>query len=261
MHTLVEVDATLDVDLIGDRLWTFGAVGVEERDGKVIGAFSDHDRAETAAVELGGHVRRVEDSAGLDAWREHAVVTRAGPFAVRPPWLEPGPGTDLVIDPVHTFGSGSHPSTRLALALLAERITPGMRVADLGAGSGILAVAAATLGATVVAIESDPQAEAAIGENAALNGVADRVEIVVGDLAETPTEADLTVLNVTIDIHEGCGPALRNRRLGALIVAGILAGDQERRCATAHERVITARLIDGEWAGLVLDHGAAPPSS
>ncbi len=261
MHHLVEVVADRDPDLLGDRFWILGAVGVEVRDGTVIGAFDDAGLAAAAATALGGRASAVADTTGLDAWRDHAVVTDVGPFSIRPPWLEPGEGVDLVIDPGHAFGSGSHPSTRLALTLIADLVTPGMRVADLGAGSGVLAVAAARLGAEVLAVDLDPAARDAIDANARRNGVRERIETVIGDVATTVITADLSVLNVTIDIHEHLGPALHSLPPGPLVVAGILAGDQEQRCAAAHHRHPRTRVADGEWAALVLDHGADRPSS
>ncbi|MEM9465933.1 MAG: 50S ribosomal protein L11 methyltransferase [Actinomycetota bacterium] len=263
MHTLVEIslDDLTSPETVSDRLWVLGAVGVEERSGTVVGAFVDPDRAAVAATELGGRARSVADTAGLDAWREHARVVVAGPFAVRPPWLDPGPGIDLVIDPGHTFGSGSHPTTRLATALLANRVEPGMHVVDLGAGSGVLSVAAALLGATVTAIDTDPRAPATIAANAARNGVAQRIDTVTADIAEVATTADLGVLNVTIDIHERVAPALRRLPIGPLIVSGILAVHHEARCAAAHGRSIGDRITEDEWAALVLDHGASATPS
>jgi ribosomal protein L11 methyltransferase len=261
VHTLVEVSLEIpDVGDVADRLWAAGAVGVEQREATIVGAFADADAATLAADVLKGRVHRVPDTTGLDAWRDHAAVVTAGPFAIRPPWLDPGPGCDVVIDPHHTFGSGSHPSSRLALELLAPRVGPGTTVIDLGAGSGVLSIAAAVLGATVTAIDHDPGSAAAIADNASRNGVADRVTLRIGDLTDPRVAeevgADVALLNVTIDIHERVAPLLRDRPVGLLIVAGILAGPQEERCSSAHGRVISDRVTEGEWAGLVLDHGA-----
>lgn len=255
MHALVEVAPGNDPDLVSDRLRMFGAVGVEIRDDVVVGAFTDAAAADAAAVDLNGRCFTVGDTTGLDEWRDHAVVVAAGPFSIRPPWLDAGSGLDLVIDPGHAFGSGSHPSTQLALDLLADLVAPGISVADLGAGSGVLGIAAALLGADVITVDCDPEARRATLANAARNGVADRVEAITEDLAAVDLHADLTVLNVTIDIHEEVAPRLRNQALGPIIVSGILAGEQEHRCATAHDRVAARRVVQDEWAALVLDRG------
>ncbi|HEV2131956.1 MAG TPA: 50S ribosomal protein L11 methyltransferase, partial [Longimicrobiaceae bacterium] len=82
--------------------------------------------------------------------------------------LVPGPG----------FATAEHPTTRSCLRLLERRLSPGERVADVGSGSGILAIAAALLGARhVLALEVAPHACAAARENLAENGVAERVEL------------------------------------------------------------------------------------
>ena len=265
MHHLVEIPlhaatSPTDRELISDRLWADGAVGVEEQATTIIGAFLDAGVAGAVAASLDGRVREVPDHTGLDAWRAHATSIAAGPFTIRPPWVEPVDGDEIVIDPGHTFGSGSHPSTRLAAALLAARVRPGMHVVDLGAGSGVLSIIAARLGARVTAIDIDRSAETAIRTNAEANGVADRITTVIADIEAAPTTADLSVLNVTIDIHEHIAAAMP-RATGPLIVAGILRGEQEARCATAHQRHIVDRAFDGEWAALVLDHGAGTTRS
>ena len=89
----------------------------------------------------------------------HLRAVRAGALTIRPPWLDGSP-EDLVIDPDTTFGAGTHESTRLSLELL-QRLEPGGPLCDWGAGSGVLAIAAARLGfAPVTALELDPGAAA-----------------------------------------------------------------------------------------------------
>jgi len=80
--------------------------------------------------------------------------------------------TPLYLEPGLAFGSGSHPTTQLCLEWLAGHVQPGMRVLDFGCGSGVLGIAAALLGAEVVAVDHDPQAIVATRENAAYNGLA-----------------------------------------------------------------------------------------
>ena len=255
MHHLVLVPAGERPELTADALWLAGAVGVEEVADIIRGAFDDHERAGAAAKALGGRVEPAADDTGLDAWRDHATVHRAGPFLVRPPWLPSQSGTtDLVLDPRHSFGSGSHPSTQLALELLAAHVSPGEHVLDVGTGSGVLAIGAALIGAHVHAIDTDPGAAAAVDANAEANGVASRINYAETDARFAAGSFDLAVCNMTIDLHELVGPALAANTVAArLIVAGILVGDHEDRARIAHERTeVHDRRVSGEWAALLL---------
>ena len=263
MHHLVTIvrpgdDST--TELLVDALWRAGAVGVEEIDRSIRAAFTDTDTAASVALRHGGRVEDVADTTGLDSWRDHAADYRAGRFHVRPPWIGPDPTgrfIDLVIDPGHAFGSGSHPTTRLMLTALAEHIGPGDRVVDLGTGSGVLAIAAARLGADVLGIDLDPVAAPAVRANAIVNGVRERVEVRIGNISDMSDDErfDVALLNVTIDIHESVAPAVERLDVPLLIVAGILDGEQAERTARLHGRVPTDRLGEDGWVALVFDRG------
>jgi ribosomal protein L11 methyltransferase len=105
-------------------------------------------------------------------WRDWHQPIDVGPLRVRPPWAPERPGAlDVVIDPGQAFGTGSHPSTRLTLALLVDA-SPGGPLADWGCGSGILSVAAARLGFDpVLACDHESESVAATEAAAAANGV------------------------------------------------------------------------------------------
>jgi ribosomal protein L11 methyltransferase len=176
------------------------------------------------------------------AARSQAALSavRIGDIVVAPPWDVPQadgrPGaTDivLVIKPSTGFGTGHHESTRLCLGLLQARGARGRRVIDVGTGSGVLALAAARLGATaVVAIDDDADAIEAARDNAKLNGLEQAVGFEVSDLrAFAPSEpADLLLANLT-------GGLLVNvaGQLSALVRPGgtIIVGGFERREADA----------------------------
>ncbi len=119
---------------------------------------------------------RGEEVAGdwAERWRDfHQPVLVGGRVWVRPPWEAQRSGAlDLVIDPGQAFGTGSHPTTRMCLELMLE-LDPSGQFADLGCGSGVLAIAAAKLGFDpVLATDNELAALEATGENAAANGVA-----------------------------------------------------------------------------------------
>ena len=107
-------------------------------------------------------------------------------MTVTPPWLAEGrdPATTIIIEPAMAFGTGEHPTTRGVVRLMQGVIRPGDSVADLGAGSAVLAIAAAKLGAArCFAIELDHDAIENAEENVVRNDVADRVAVLEGDAA------------------------------------------------------------------------------
>jgi ribosomal protein L11 methyltransferase len=178
---------------------------------------------------------------------QHLPRIEVAGLAIRPPWLDGEPG-DLVIDPRTTFGAGTHESTRLCLELLAAW-EPGGALCDWGAGSGILAVAAARLGwDPVIALELDPEAREVIEANAAANGV--RVDARTADLlAEEPPWAPAVVANLTPALHRGVAGRSRPERM---IASGFLARYADDVAALYAPLRETGRRVDGEWAALEL---------
>ena len=172
-----------------------------------------------------------------------------GGLAIRPPWLAGEPG-DLVIDPATTFGAGGHESTRLALELLLA-CEPGGALCDWGAGSGVLAVAAARLGwAPVTAVELDGRAAAVIEANAAANQV--EVSVRTADLRHDPPPwAPTVAANLPAELHRGVAARL-DRPPERLIASGFLARDAHDVAGRyAPLREVTRRSKDG-WAAMVL---------
>lgn len=131
---------------------------------------------------------------------------------------------NLRLDPGLAFGTGTHPTTALCLEWLAAAEVAGLRVIDYGCGSGILAVAAALLGASrIQAVDIDPQALTATQENARRNGVADRVR--TGFPEELTASADLLLANILAGPLATLAPRFRELLApgGRLVMAGLLA--------------------------------------
>jgi ribosomal protein L11 methyltransferase len=131
-------------------------------------------------------VRALEEEDWANAWKQHYTIQRLGARTVIvPSWLEyaPQPG-DIVLrlDPGMAFGTGLHPTTQLCIGFIEQYVIPQMQVLDLGCGSGILAIAAARLGATVLALDTDAIAVTATRENVARNDVASQVSVAEGSL-------------------------------------------------------------------------------
>jgi ribosomal protein L11 methyltransferase len=167
-----------------------------------------------------------------NAWKEHFHVHRVGARTViRPPWREYArrPG-DIVIDldPGPAFGTGLHPSTQLCLVALEERLRPGMRVLDVGVGSGVLTIAAAKLGAAAVdALDVEPLAVRTARDNIARNELAIPIRVALGTVERTAEFAgryDLVVANIIARIIVDLAPALVAALApgGRLLTSGII---------------------------------------
>lgn len=195
------------------------------------------------------------------AWRESlepfSVTDR---IVVRPTICEhrPKPGEIVItMDPRMAFGSGHHETTRMAIECLQQMVRPGCSVLDAGAGTGILAIAAAGLGAgRVVAVEIDPVAYENLVENIRLNRLDGRIETVLASLADVPHEAvDIMVANIDRDtlMTEMDGIAVRLAEGGGAILTGMLAGEEgevEEVMRAAGLKVVSHYLM-GDWALLV----------
>ena len=146
-----------------------------------------------------------------------------------PSWHEaPDPeAIVLVLDPGMAFGTGSHPTTRLCLEWLERSVTPNVSLLDYGCGSGILAIAAARLGAgNVLGVDIDPQAVSAAADNAERNQVSARFEDSTKDIRG---QFDIVVANILSNPLKALAPAICShvRPGGKLALSGILAEQAE----------------------------------
>ncbi|MET0687241.1 MAG: 50S ribosomal protein L11 methyltransferase [Solirubrobacteraceae bacterium] len=180
-------------------------------------------------------------------WHDHLRPVQVGALRVRPPWVE-GAADDLVIDPGALFGAGTHPTTQLCLELLLDA-EPDGALCDWGAGTGVLAVAAARLGwAPVTAVEVMPDGLEAIRANAAANGV--DVKAVWSNLAETPAPwAPTVVANLPLELLLDVPVERPPERLFA---AGFLV-DRADEVAERFRMPEVERRVLGEWAAVVLE--------
>lgn len=200
---------------------------------------------------------RLEDKDWERAWQDHYHVLRIGRrIVIRPSWraYEPQPD-DIVItlDPGMAFGTGLHPSTRLCVQALEDAVRPDMSVLDMGTGSGILAIAAAFLGAgRVTAIDNDPIAVKAATENVAANGLRSRIEVKLGSLEAVSGPFDLIVVNILAHVIQEMLAQDLARHLrpgGHFIAAGILEtqADDVLRTFAVHSLRLVEKRREKDW--------------
>jgi len=256
-------------------LWERGTMGIEVRpagphDVALLAYFPDAPGLETALAAAllplpSARLQRAEvpDVDWVARFREGFRTFPAAGFVVTPPWETRVPSTHpapdrrdvLIVDPGRAFGTGTHESTRLCLGLLRDltRRGPLGRVLDLGTGSGILAVAAARLGARMVtAVDLDAEAIAAAGHHARLNGV--EIRLVRGDLTAALRAGafDLVLANIAAPLLGARRQEILALGAPAVVLSGLLATDAEAvRGAYEPAGRIEVRQ-DGEWVALLV---------
>ncbi len=206
---------------------------------------ADMDKVMSALTESTGlsNLAYIVETVAEQDW-VRATQSQFDPIRIRddlwivPSWhVAPNPDAlNIVLDPGLAFGTGSHPTTHLCLAWLADHLQQGESVLDYGCGSGILAIAAKRLGAgTVLGVDIDPQAMVASRYNAENNQAADVSFVLPNDMP--PFEADVVVANILSSPLKLLAPALAGhcRKGGRIALSGVLAEQAEEvsACYTA----------------------------
>lgn len=203
----------------------------------------------------------IQDRDWTAGWKESIPVLHLGRrVVIKPSWREYTLQPDellLEMDPGLAFGTGLHPTTQLCVEALEDLVQPGMRVLDLGAGTGILALVAAKLGAVdILAVDNDVNAVAVARQNARVNAAAHQIRVLHGSLEEVGEPYDLVVANILAHViiaMAASGLDARMRRGGALVVSGILTeqADEVAAALTAQELSIVERRLRDGWVALV----------
>jgi ribosomal protein L11 methyltransferase len=221
---------------------------------------------EEMSVSLGQGDCRVEpvsDQDWIATWKASVAPLRVTPrLTIVPSWQRyaEAPGEVVVIlDPEMAFGTGHHETTRMCLEWLDERSQRGDRptVFDLGTGSGILAIAAAKLGARrVTASDIDPLACETAIRNVAANGVSKSVSVVAAGQPDRIGRCDVVVANLTADDLITLMPEIAQRvePNGEAILSGILRTREDDVIASlaSHGLVVVGRRMAGEWVALAV---------
>lgn len=268
--THAEVDEQLACEIISLTLFDLGAQAVGESwsDGRLLltAGFATHELAQSAGDVIRDRhssftsaisTEQVTPDSWVEAQRAGLEPTVVGPWTIHAPW-HPMPTVrdqlyDVVIDPGTAFGHGGHASTRLAIELLLRHLTPeaapATTVVDLGTGTGVAAIIAARLGATVRAVELDRAAHDVARTNIERNAkhdarIAERIELTCGDAAEARIEpTDLVLANVTLDVHRMIAkPVSRAQRI---VTSGILC----RQVRSMQD------IYEGHWPSTIRTNG------
>jgi ribosomal protein L11 methyltransferase len=269
--------------LLVDGLLAIGGRAAEERDGWYVTHLEsprDVDVFRAEAEETLSALTGIEDIELRTTWREHEdwaetwkrglgfrrITERIG---VRPSWVaapEDAPDIVVVVDPGMAFGTAEHGTTRGCLRLLDRVVEPGVRLLDVGAGSGVLAITAALLGAReVVALEGDALACEALARNIEINEVQDRVRWREGLVDPEDVAGYGPVDGVVSNIESATlarllpGFARAVRPGGWLVLSGILAPEWPELREAAEGVGFCLRAVDeeGEWRAALFarDHG------
>jgi ribosomal protein L11 methyltransferase len=257
------------IEAIAAALWARGAIGVWEQVDTVTAWFADADAREVLASGVEG----VEELAPANQrwstepdrdwqaeWKATIAPVRAGRFTIVPSWLvddhDPGPGEIVLeVDPGRAFGTGHHATTTLCLEVLDDLAAAdglaGRDLADIGCGTGVLAIAAARLGAHVVGVDIDADAVEVSRVNAAHNDV--EAAFTTGSIESITEPVPIVVANLVTDVVLALAEPLVAATTQVLIVSGV-ASERRDRVTTALEsagaRVDEVRERDG-WVAIV----------
>jgi ribosomal protein L11 methyltransferase len=255
-------------DEIIQALFNAGAIAVQEEGGDIVTHFppeadiSAITRDVTAADPDAVVSLSVTPDISVESLHGTVQVQRLGKITIAPPWEsfaidEPGL---VVIHPAMGFGTGEHPTTRGVIRLMQKIIAKGDTVADLGAGSAILAIAAAKLGASrVYAIENDDQAIGNAEENVAGNRVGEVVSVIEGDAAvilPLVGPCSIVLANIISSVLMEIMPVIHDGVVtgGHAILSGILKSERELivERASSVGFAIVEEDGEGEWWSVLL---------
>ncbi len=262
--TAIRVFPGTNREAVVAALFAQGSQGIQETDDAVLTHFPPESNfaqltAAISSADSGATIESwpVENVDWTRKWREGIRAHKVGSLTIAPPWFadDLDPATSVIIEPGMAFGTGEHPTTRGVLRLMDGIIRPGDVVADLGAGSAALAIAAAKLGARhAIAIEMDTEAISNAEENVVANGVSDRVTVFEGE-AEIflPIVAPVRVIlaNIISSVLAELLPTIRDSLTdgGVAILSGILGEERERMIGllTASGWTIDAEDAEDIW--------------
>ena len=207
----------------------------------------------------------VDDSDWNENWKKYFHTIEIGEkLAVVPSWEEyenPKNRTILSIDPGAAFGTGTHATTSLCLELLESKIKSGVKMLDIGCGSGILALASVLLGAeSAIGVDIDAQSVKTATENADINNIGDKAKFLVGDLADKiDGKYEVICANIVADVIIRLLPDVDKFMCdgGSLIISGIIDIRKEDifEAVKLNGFTIAEERYKDNWCAFVLQKG------
>jgi ribosomal protein L11 methyltransferase len=262
-------------ELISGLLWEFDLAGlIEEENHLKIFTSEDSDISLEAIKSALDNLRKekliesfsvkrelLEDKNWNELWEKSREVIRVSDSIVIKPTFKEYFAKEneivLTIDPKMSFGTGEHQTTRLVLRLLEKYVKPGMKILDVGSGTGILAIAAIKLGASkAVAIDFDEICYNNCRENCVLNGVSDAVEVLTGEIDDVKgKDFDMILANIQKNVLLEIAKKIKERisKNGIVILCGLLESDKidiENKYQSLGFKTERVESMD-EWIALI----------
>jgi ribosomal protein L11 methyltransferase len=265
-----------DPELLSGIMWEFEITGLLENDDHITifvsgnSATTEEQIAETMNKLKNDNLIEsfriekeiIEDKNWNEIWEKSREVIRVSDsIVIKPTFKAFSAEPDeivLTIDPKMSFGTGEHQTTKLILRLLERYVKPGMKVLDVGSGTGILSIAAIKLGAEkTVAVDFDEICLDNCKENCVLNGVVNSVQILTGEIDDVDEkDFDLVLANiqknVLLEIAEKIKSKLKTN--GVVILSGLLESDKISIEKKYHSLGFKTECVDttDEWLAVVL---------
>ncbi len=256
-------------ELFADFLVDTLPVGFEERDGSFI--IRSEEELETISwgveqfkealeqalqkpIDVEIELSKEKNADWVKTYQESITPIEIAPFYIHPTWDAPKEGMlNIELDPALAFGTGHHPTTAACLEAIASEVKSGDSVADIGCGSGILAIAAAKMGAVVDACDTDPVSVGNTLENAEMNGVTFR-SVWEGSAPGTQEIYDVVIANIVADVLVFIASDLKRllKEKGTLVLSGILDKYEDKVLKAYADCKVVKRIQRDEWITLVV---------
>ncbi len=253
----------IDEELIAkDRTTSLIHIYISECDNAMEAVEFLKERFRAANIDFTVNAIGVNDADWNENWKKYFHVSEIGEkLVIVPSWEEyenKNGRTVLNIDPGAAFGTGTHATTSLCLTLLEKHINDGVKMLDIGTGSGILAIASTLLGAeSAIGVDIDAQSVKTAKENAEINNVQDKCEFIVGDLADKISGrfkvicANI-VADVIIKLFDNVADFMEDDAV--LIISGIidLRKDDVLNSAASHGFKVVEENYKDNWCAFTL---------